>query len=330
MAWNDPGVINTEEARLDRVTKDDLLRVARKYLTHVEPQRHHDTPEAQGGGRRSRGEPVMQRTMRMTRAANRNSGIRLLAAAVFIATLPSASLLAQAPGDSKAVSPSKVERKNLAPVSKEILRVKLPKPVEAKLANGLTVLILEDHRFPIVTVDFTIEGAGALWEPATEHGLAGVTAQMLREGTPTRTSKQINEDIDRLGASFFSSAPFGDDSASVGASGLSDNFDTWFPLAVDLMLNANFPDSELAKLKQRLKVQLIQQRQQPSFLATERFDEAVYGNHPAATVAGTPESIDALDDREAGAMAQGTVRAAEYVAGDYGRCRCQVHDCEVE
>jgi zinc protease len=217
-----------------------------------------------------------------------------LAGAILVLSSSAVSTLSQAPGDSKAVSASKVERKNLAPVSKEILRVKLPKPVEAKLPNGMTVLILEDHRFPLVTVDFTIDGAGALWEPSNEHGLAGVTAQMLREGTPKRTSKQINEDIDRLGASFFASAPFGDGETSVGASGLSDNFDTWFPLATDLLLNANFPDSELAKLKQRLKVQLVQQRQQPNFLATERFSEAVYGSHPAATVAGTPESIDSL------------------------------------
>jgi zinc protease len=231
---------------------------------------------------------------RTTAIVNMRQTGTFLIGAIFCVTLSAASLLAQAPGDSKAISASKVERKNLAPVSREILRVKLPKPVEAKLANGMTVLILEDHRFPIVTVDFTIDGAGALWEPANEHGLAGVTAQMLREGTATRTSKQINEDIDRLGASFFASAPFGDDSASVGGSGLSDNFDTWFPLVTDLMLNPNFPDSELAKLKQRLKVQLVQQRQQSNFLANERFSEAVYGSHPAATVAGTPESIDAL------------------------------------
>jgi zinc protease len=234
--------------------------------------------------------------MDMIRIAARFTTYRTVAFVVgtFFASHSGGPLLAQVPGDSKAVSASKVERKNLAPVSKEILRVKLPKPVEAKLANGMTVLILEDHRFPIVTVDFTIDGAGALWEPANEHGLASVSAQMLREGTATRTSKQINEDIDRLGASFFASAPFGAGEASVGASGLSDNFDIWFPLTVDLLLNANFPDSELAKLKQRLKVQLAQQRQQPSFLATERFSEAVYGSHPAANVAGTPESIDAL------------------------------------
>ncbi len=232
------------------------------------------------------------RSMDLTRFANGILGIP--ATLFFTATMLATPTHAQAPGDSKSVSASKVERKNRAPVSKEILRVKLPSPVEARLPNGITVLILEDHRFPIVTVDFTIDGAGALWEPADQHGLAGVTAQMLREGTATRNSKQINEDIDRLGASFIASAPFGDGAASVGASGLSDNFDQWFPLVTDLMLNASFPESELAKLKQRLKVQLVQQRQQPNFLTTERFNEAVYGSHPAATVAGTPESIDAL------------------------------------
>src|ERR1700688_2779894 len=81
--------------------------------------------------------------------------------------------LAQAPGDSKAIDVSKVERKNLAPVSRDILKVQLPRPVEAALANGVTVLILEDHRFPTITVDLTIDGAGALWDAENERGLAG-------------------------------------------------------------------------------------------------------------------------------------------------------------
>ena len=219
---------------------------------------------------------------------------KILAAAVLCA-MTGLTTNAQAPsGDSKGVSVSQVERKNLAPVSREILKVSLPHPVETTLPNGLTVLILEDHRFPIVNVDFTIGGSGALWEPASTPGLAGVTAQMLREGTPTRTSKQIGEEIDRLGASFYASAPFGDGETSVGGSGLSDNFDKWFPVITDLLLNANFPADELDKLKQRLKVQLVQQRQQPGFLATEEFNRAVYGTHPAATVSVTTESIDGL------------------------------------
>src|SRR5262245_22364589 len=86
---------------------------------------------------------------------------------------------------------SKVERKNKAPLSRELLRVKLPKPVEAKLENGLKVLILEDHRSPSIFVQLHIDGAGALFETPSMIGLADATAQMLREGTQSRTSVQI-------------------------------------------------------------------------------------------------------------------------------------------
>lgn len=95
---------------------------------------------------------------------------------------------------------SKVERKNKAPISSDILRVIIPRPVETTLKNGLRVLILEDHRFPTVSLQLHIGGAGALFEPAALPGLANATAQMLREGTKTRTSKQIAEEIERLGA----------------------------------------------------------------------------------------------------------------------------------
>src|SRR5574337_1122375 len=90
--------------------------------------------------------------------------------------------------DGAVTSPSKVERQNRAPVSREILRVKLPKPVEIKLKNGLTVLIIEDRRAPFVSMQLHIGGAGALFEPAGMAGLANTTAQMLRRHPSTRLS----------------------------------------------------------------------------------------------------------------------------------------------
>jgi len=193
---------------------------------------------------------------------------------------------------------SKVERKNKAPVSREILKVKLPKPVEAKLANGLTVLILEDHRAPFVNLQLHIGGAGALFEPASAQGLASATAQMLREGTQTRSSIQIAEEIDRLGAALSAGASFGSPDAVLSASGLSDNFERWFAVALDVLLHPSFPADELEKMKQRLRAQLREQRSSSGFLLDERFYRAVYGDHPAAHVAPTEASIDALN-REA-------------------------------
>jgi len=205
-----------------------------------------------------------------------------------------AAAFAQAPANDKAVPASKVERKRKAPVSSDVLQVKLPKPVEFKLDNGLTVLVLEDHKLPLVTLRLTILGAGALNDPPDMPGLANMTAAILREGTASRDSKQIAEESDRLGASIFASSPFGSETATISASGLSDNMPQWLALTADILLHPSFPPSELAKLKQREKVQLQQQRSSPNFLVNERFSRAVYGNHPAAITSPTVASIDAI------------------------------------
>src|SRR6266481_1735973 len=208
--------------------------------------------------------------------------------------LAAAICFAQQQPDSKAIPLSKVERKNKAPVSSDILRVKLPKAVESKLGNGLTILVMEDHRLPTITVRLVLQGAGALNDPPDMPGLANLTATMLKEGTTTRSSKQIAEEIERLGAGINASAPWGSNGANVSASGLSDNTGQWLNLAADLVLNPTFPASELNKLKQRMKVQLQQQRSSPFFLMQERFNRAIYGNHPAAVTSPTPESLDKI------------------------------------
>src|SRR5215813_8203094 len=189
---------------------------------------------------------------------------------------------------------SKVERKNRAPVSKEILKVTLPRATEATLSNGLTVLIMENHRLPMISMQLQISGAGPLFEPATMPGLASITAQMLRQGTKTRSSVQIAEQAALLGAEISAASGFGSSATVLNASGLSDNFDQWFALTTDVLLNPSFPADELDRLKQRMKAQLRQQRANPNFLSRERFNRAVYGSHPAAIVSATNESIDAV------------------------------------
>ena len=114
---------------------------------------------------------------------------------------------------------------------------------------------------------------------------------MLREGTPSRTSVEIAEAIDRLGATLGVGAGFGSSETVLSASGLSDNFDTWFAIAVDVLLHPSFPAEDLEKYQQRERVQLRQQRTSANFLFNERFNRAVYGDHPAANVSATRESI---------------------------------------
>ena len=189
---------------------------------------------------------------------------------------------------------SKVERKNRAPVSKDVLKATLPRATETTLSNGVVVLIMENHRLPLISIQYNISGAGPLFDPSNTPGLANIAALMLREGTKTKTSVEIAEQSAQLGAEISASAAFGSSSTLINASGLSDNFDQWLALTNDVLLNANFPADELNRLKQRLKAQLRQQRANPNFLANERFSKAVYGSYPASVVSATNESIDAI------------------------------------
>ena len=121
---------------------------------------------------------------------------------------------AQEPGGGKGTSVSKVVRLNRAPVNKEILRVKLPEPEEVKLDNGLTVLVLERHELPTVSLELWIE-TGALADPKDLPGLASFTADMLREGTTHRSSAQLAADVDDIGATLSTSAEFGSSTSTV-------------------------------------------------------------------------------------------------------------------
>src|SRR4030095_8845855 len=109
--------------------------------------------------------------------------------------------------------------KGKAPVSKEILRVKLPKPVEADLSNGVHLIVIEDHRTPQISFQMIVD-AGGYYDPASIPGLAGFTASLMREGTATKTSEQISEQLDRLAATVGVGAGLSSVFANVTGSGL--------------------------------------------------------------------------------------------------------------
>jgi zinc protease len=207
-------------------------------------------------------------------------------------------LLAQAPESDKAVDLSKVERKNKAPVSKELIKVNLPKPVEVKLDNGLTVLILENHKLPFVSMQLLIQGAGPVDEPADKAGLAAATAAMMNQGTATRSSREIAEEIDLDGASFRATSGFGNNQTEIAVSGLSQSMDKWVGLFADVLLHPSFPEAELKNYQQRALISLKQQRAQPNFLANEQFSRAVFGTFPAAIVSASPKFLQSMTPAE--------------------------------
>lgn len=183
--------------------------------------------------------------------------------------------------------------KGRAPISKEVLKVKLPKAYETKLSNGLQVIVLEQHKLPTFAMQMVVL-SGGLADPPDHPGAAQYTASLLREGTRTRDSKQIAEQADLLGATLSTNATLSSLTSTISASGLTDNFDQVMELFADVILNPTFPADEFNKLKTRSLAQLRFQRSDPSFLAQEMFARVMYGVHPAARVSLTADETQKL------------------------------------
>ncbi|MEK6408987.1 MAG: pitrilysin family protein [Acidobacteriota bacterium] len=213
---------------------------------------------------------------------------RALAAAIVMA-VATVLCAAQAP---KPASKSLVI-KGKTPISKEVLKVKLPRAYETKLSNGMQVIVLESHKLPTFAMQMVVL-SGGLADPADQHGAAQATSASLREGTKTRTSKQIAEQVDSLGASLSATSGLSSINSLVSASGLTDNFDQIMELFADVILNPSFPADELNKFKTRALAQLRAQRAQPGFLANEMFNKVMYGSHPASRISLAADEIQRL------------------------------------
>jgi hypothetical protein len=145
---------------------------------------------------------------------------------------------------------SKIERKNKAPVSREILRVKLPKPIEAKLSNGLTVLILEDHRRHLSPCSSTSTAPARFSNREIRPDWRTLQRKCcVKEhprGAAFKLPSRSTVSGPRLAPTRRSARP-----SSAERLGLSHNFDEWFAVTADVLLRPSFPAEELEKLKQR-------------------------------------------------------------------------------
>ena len=216
--------------------------------------------------------------MTATRAQSMIRAVAVLAASTFVTA--------------QGAQQGSVTMKGRAPVSAEILKVKLPRPAEVDLPNGIHLMVLEDHRVPLITFQLQIPGAGGYFDPADQLGLAQMTATMMREGTSKQTTLQISEMLETKASTVTVGAGLSSITATMSGSSLTENFAATFALAADILLRPSFPQEEFDRYKTRTKTGLVQQRAQPGFLASERFSKLMYGTHPSGRASLTPDAID--------------------------------------
>ena len=165
----------------------------------------------------------------------------------------------------------------------------IPAARETVLPNGLSIVVVEDSRLPLVSYRLGFRVGGA-FDPRELPGLTDLLAGLLPEGTESKTSREIAEEVARIGASLSAGAT--SDYTIVAASALAQFNDQILGLMAEVVLQPSFPENEVELAKQNTKESLRQQRAQPSFLASEMVSRVMYGDHPYSVVAPTPESID--------------------------------------
>ena len=194
-------------------------------------------------------------------------------------------------------------RLNRAPVSNEVLKVKLPRPVERPLSNGLRLVILESHRAP--TIALTIQVPSSNLRDGALPGVAEATAAMMMLGTTTKNARQISEALADIGATVSfggggggggrggGGAPAGGD-LSITVNSLTENFDAALAIMSDVLLHASFPADEFEKWKTRQRSQLEQARTQPNTLSSEALMGVLYPNDARRYTRLTLESLNKI------------------------------------
>jgi zinc protease len=165
---------------------------------------------------------------------------------------------------------------------------KVPEPRRFTLDNGLQVALVQWGTMPKVRVTLSMR-TGNAFEKANEVWLADLTGDLMREGTATRTARQISEEAARMGGSL--TIAVGPDTTTIGGDVLSEYGHQMTELVADVVRNPKFPESELARLKANHLRNLAVALSEPQQIAVQKFRAVVYGDHPYGRVFPTEEMI---------------------------------------
>jgi zinc protease len=151
---------------------------------------------------------------------------------------------------------------------------RFPAARTATLSNGLRVMVVERDAVPVVNFNLLVN-AGYAADQGGQPGTARLTSDMMDEGTRTRGSLELSEELARLGAALFTGANL--DQSTVSLSALRENLDASLELFADVVLNPSFPEADFQRLK-ALQLAAIQQERVSPFAMAQRVMPAIlYG-----------------------------------------------------
>jgi zinc protease len=157
------------------------------------------------------------------------------------------------------------------------------------LPNGMQVIVVMHHEQPEVSMRLLVR-AGAAYDPPGKNGVATMLAELLNQGTATRTAQEIADAIDSIGGAMDTGA--GSDSTSANVLVMKDSFTFGIELLADMVRHPAFAQEELDRKREQSLSTLQVSLQDPDFIASVVVNRLIYGLHPYGRPdTGLPDSI---------------------------------------
>ena len=172
------------------------------------------------------------------------------------------------------------------------LTVHLPQPEKFTLANGLTVMVVEEKSLPVLSASL-VTRAGSENNPAGKAGLASLTAQVMGEQTTTRDLTTLAEAQEKIGVRIGVGASM--DGASAGMTVLTNHTHAGMDLFADVIEHPAFNNDDLERLRKQRLIGIQQEGDSVNALAGRVGPRLVFGDTPyGASATGTTESVTSL------------------------------------
>ena len=177
--------------------------------------------------------------------------------------------------------------------------VTFPELQRAHLDNGLKIILAERHAVPVIRFSLVVD-SGYASDHGGKAGTAKLAMNMLDEGTRSRSSLEISDELARLGATLSAGSSL--DSSIVTLSALKGNVPASLDIFADVVLNPSFPESELQRLRQEQLDTVKQEKSSPVAMALRVFPRLIYGSDHSYgnpfTGSGTDESVAAISEED--------------------------------
>ena len=193
-----------------------------------------------------------------------------------------------------------------------------PEPTMRTLPNGVRLILIEDHRLPLVEVRAALPG-GVLYEDEHNNGITALTARLLLKGTTTRSADEITDAIESSGGRIEAQA--GNNTLYVNLSVLGDQLATDADVFADVLLNPSFPEKAFEREREAQTADVRAENDEIFRVAQRVLRETVFGQHPYRfTPNGLERSLAGLDRHDVASFYRTLLQGGNLVvavAGDF-------------